>query len=1027
MADNIIQTRQTMSDRDHPSTRNNAFKPGVLLLVFLILAGFICATYSPVIFGGRTLFPLLHRAELSSHPHQNPGDPAPDSEICVDPGGAMMISYCWDAYTKDVLRSGNIPLWNPYTGLGQPLLQNGLSAVLHPAKILQFFVPHRYWDIIYLFLWCCCGYFIYLWLAEMGASIGEALFGAAMILTASHFALYLMLRDVLITCATLPLLLFGIERTLRNAAWRWRHLVLSFSLYAIVTGGQASVILALIVALPLYIWGRLLSRRGELLASFWALLPGLLAGVLLSSPHWINFADHAFGESYSSRNAAPGLGECVWPMKWVGGMLFPWLAGRLFENPFKSMNDWTWDMFPGWFSSVQGFTLFAGLIGICCFRDTMRKGFRNPVFLSAMIGCAILLKVLGVPPFSYLGSLPLFNMAIWPRYATPVALIFLASVSPLLLRWLWKKPQGFWISSVCAWILFAVVCAYWSFSVPMEDAARAGPKSEEALHVRTFFAGGLLWTILPIVTLLIARLLKCSLPLAFTIGILAVSMQAAAFAPFGYSLESYKFATWLAAGIFVFLSAGAIALDHFQSRLPFPVLGIFALFSLMAVGSIPLIIQSRSEKSLSRRFDPLATAPYMNVLDRLHHKGKYRTLAVEGTPGPNFALPHQLSTLNNMDCLVMYWAARFHLLCLDPGTQPYWFAGDFSIGRKGSTFESFQQNHQWFNFSSVRFFQSKGATPNRALLENWKPGEPRRKVTIKPNQPVRHTFSSPADSIPRIDILLSDSHKTLPGSLVLEVLDQDGTICGKSIEQTSRFADRTMHPFHFSPPISTSVNQLLNLRLTFEPEGDVPKNASLGYYRPRTEGGGNIIFSIPNLIGGLPEIYSAEEGNMRIWENKDAKPRVFRVPHFEVETDNESILRKLSKLTAADVFQSVYVDKSPDNENPTGYEETQSGEDELFDFDLTPNSLTFRYRAAGPGVLVVSDAYHRDWKATVNKQQESVLRVNSAFRGIHIPKAGEYHVTMKYQPRFWNISIFLAVLGVIIVFIMTFTSMRRFS
>lgn len=40
--------------------------------------------------------------------------------------------YPWREYALALLRAGHLPLWNPYSGAGAPLLANYQSALLYP-------------------------------------------------------------------------------------------------------------------------------------------------------------------------------------------------------------------------------------------------------------------------------------------------------------------------------------------------------------------------------------------------------------------------------------------------------------------------------------------------------------------------------------------------------------------------------------------------------------------------------------------------------------------------------------------------------------------------------------------------------------------------------------------------------------------------------------------------------------------------------------------------------------------------------
>ncbi|HYE20369.1 MAG TPA: hypothetical protein VEA69_18120 [Tepidisphaeraceae bacterium] len=50
----------------------------------------------------------------------------------------------WMAYAVDRLRHGQVPLWNPHAGLGQPFLANGQSALFYPTTLLHLSLPETW-------------------------------------------------------------------------------------------------------------------------------------------------------------------------------------------------------------------------------------------------------------------------------------------------------------------------------------------------------------------------------------------------------------------------------------------------------------------------------------------------------------------------------------------------------------------------------------------------------------------------------------------------------------------------------------------------------------------------------------------------------------------------------------------------------------------------------------------------------------------------------------------------------------------
>jgi len=81
---------------------------------------------------------------------------------------------------------------------------------------------------------------------------------------------------------------------------------------------------------------------------------------------------------------------------------------------------------------------------------------------------------------------------------------------------------------------------------------------------------------------------------------------------------------------------------------------------------------------------------------------------------------------------------------------------------------------------------------------------------------------------------------------------------------------------------------------------------------------------------------------------------------------------------------------------------------------FTNNTTSFKVNAAGPGVIVLTEAFvPGDFQVRVNGKPANYFRVNSAFKGLFIPKAGKYDVSFAYWPRYLTLSLWIAGAGVI--------------
>jgi hypothetical protein len=94
--------------------------------------------------------------------------------------------YPWREYAFDLLRGGQLPLWNPYNGAGAPLLANYQSALLYPLNWLGLFLPLAWWmsvtAVLHLFL---AGWGMWAFTGRLGVPVlGRGLSTLAFALTA---------------------------------------------------------------------------------------------------------------------------------------------------------------------------------------------------------------------------------------------------------------------------------------------------------------------------------------------------------------------------------------------------------------------------------------------------------------------------------------------------------------------------------------------------------------------------------------------------------------------------------------------------------------------------------------------------------------------------------------------------------------------------------------------------------------------------------------------------------------------------
>jgi hypothetical protein len=162
-----------------------------------------------------------------------------------------------------------------------------------------------------------------------------------------------------------------------------------------------------------------------------------------------------------------------------------------------------------------------------------------------------------------------------------------------------------------------------------------------------------------------------------------------------------------------------------------------------------------------------------------------------------------------------------------------------------------------------------------------------------------------------------------------------------------------------------------------------------------------------------------QSADMDLYESKTAWPRAYFTDGVAVYSD---VGQYCSWIKAGDgqpfvgIQSSDWVNLSP-APNVSGSLENRKVS-AATNYRLTTDTTSFTVSATGPGFIVLTEAYERgNFRATVNGSRVPYIRVNHAFKGIYVDKAGTYEVRFEYWPRGLTTTLVLsgAALGLIIL------------
>lgn len=186
------------------------------LPVALIILG--CVTYSFFypIFDGYTLSDVARRQnQVYPWAHRKTERPG---TVHFDQADTF---YPWQVFINQALRSGEFPLWNPYSFAGHPFFANGQNGLLYfPRTYLSIVAtPTRVHDWLLLSHMLLGGLMMFLLLSDVRLTFGASLFGSLAWMTNSFMLSWMALEHYVVIHAWLPLAMLLIRRAARRRSW----------------------------------------------------------------------------------------------------------------------------------------------------------------------------------------------------------------------------------------------------------------------------------------------------------------------------------------------------------------------------------------------------------------------------------------------------------------------------------------------------------------------------------------------------------------------------------------------------------------------------------------------------------------------------------------------------------------------------------------------------------------------------------------------------------------------------------------
>jgi hypothetical protein len=353
----------------------------------------------------------------------------PQTRITAESWGSSVVTVPFHARSRQYLLAGELPLWNPYSGLGQPFAAQGEGSPYFPVSIARSLLPYskaNYVTVAFIYL---SGAFAYLFMARLGVSKTAATFAGIAWSLSGALSLHLGRPNFADQVCMVPILFWAVLAAVQcQSVGRYVVLALASCLHLIAGHIQIAMLSGLTAPLfgAWYIW---LTRPGF---RSWFRQTALALGAFGLGNALAGFSLFPMLEAMrtSFTKNVPNLGFLVsLPDANIIGFLTPYLLGQPFYESWVTGprgGAIEWDNLFAFSGLVPAAIVAAALPGVLRLRVPERGVFL--FFAGGFV--VILLRYLSAPPAAALNLLPILDRQS-PKHATGVMVFFLVVAAGL--------------------------------------------------------------------------------------------------------------------------------------------------------------------------------------------------------------------------------------------------------------------------------------------------------------------------------------------------------------------------------------------------------------------------------------------------------------------------------------------------------------------------------------------------------------------------------------------------------------------
>lgn len=152
-----------------------------------------------------------------------------------------------------------------------------------------------------------------------------------------------------------------------------------------------------------------------------------------------------------------------------------------------------------------------------------------------------------------------------------------------------------------------------------------------------------------------------------------------------------------------------------------------------------------------------------------------------------------------------------------------------------------------------------------------------------------------------------------------------------------------------------------------------------------------------------------QEGETRVYENKNALPRAFMVYDYRLAESKQEVIDLLMDKEI-DLTKVAILEEAPAGSRSDL--DLAEGEGEIIVRDYQENKVVVDVRTDKSGILVLTDTYYPGWQAFINSQEKPIYRADFSFRAVFVPE-GRHLVRFIYSPQSFKMGAAISLFGLV--------------